>query len=414
MLCLPDRVQVGGPVVSGMGAGGDLAAVRRTASLLVAMLCACLLTACASLERIPYTQEDLAFAVIPGFPDVRVWADDPSIASRYASINLRQPTMLALSGGGADGAFGAGLLSGWTQRGNRPQFTVVTGASAGALIAPFAFLGSGYDEVLKSVFAGGEMENFLQFQGVSGLFGTGLFNAGPLKNLIAKYVDENVLAAVANEYRNGRRLFITTTDLDSQRTSIWDMGRIATSGQPGALELFRKVMEASASIPGIFPPVLIDVEGNGKRFAEMHVDGGVTTNILIVPEAILLARKPLLPPNVRPKIYAILNGKLGPYFEVVKPSTLQIAVRAFATSVRSNTRNTLLASYEFIRRRGWEMSLAAIDDGFPNQAKPGFDTAYMRGLFEYGFERGRSGEMWLRTPADPADQPARRPRVASQ
>src|SRR5262249_28842944 len=157
-----------------------------------------------------------------------------------------------LSGGGADGAFGAGFLVGWTERGSRPQFTVVTGASAGSLIAPFAFLGSSHDEVLKTVFASGEMENFLQFQGVRGLFGTGLFKAEPLKALIAKYVDENVLAAVANEYRNGRRLFITTTDLDSQRTAIWDMGRIAASGQPGSLELFRKVMEASASIPGIF------------------------------------------------------------------------------------------------------------------------------------------------------------------
>jgi hypothetical protein len=372
-----------------------------------------LLSACASIERIPYTQEDQALAVIPGFPDVRGWADDPNITSRYAGINTRTPTMLALSGGGADGAFGAGFLTGWTARGTRPQFTVVTGASAGALIAPFAFLGSGYDEVLKSVFASGEMENFLQFQGVSGLFGTGLFAAGPLRNLIAKYVDDTVLQAVAEEYRKGRRLFITTTDLDSQRTSIWDMGRIAASGQPGALDLFRKVMEASASIPGIFSPVLIDVEGNGKRFAEMHVDGGVTANILVVPEAILLAPKPILPPNIRPKIYAILNGKLGPYFEVVKPSTLQIAVRAFATSVRSNTRNTLLASYEFIKRRGWEMSLAAIDDSFPNQAKPGFDTAYMRGLFEYGFERGRSGNMWQRSPAEPIER-RRDPRVASQ
>jgi predicted patatin/cPLA2 family phospholipase len=379
------------------------------------MLCVCLLAACASVERIPYTQEDQALATIPGFPDARGWADDPNIAARYAGITARNPTMLALSGGGADGAFGAGFLSGWTVRGTRPQFTVVTGASAGALIAPFAFLGSGYDEVLRNVFASGEMENFLQFQGVSGLFGTGLFNTGPLRNLIAKYVDANVLEAIAGEYRNGRRLFVVTTDLDSQRTSIWDMGRIAASGQPGALDLFRRVMEASASIPGIFSPVLIDVEGNGKRFAEMHVDGGVTANILIVPEAILLARKPLLPANARPKIYAILNGKLGPYFEVVKPSTLQIAVRAFATSVRSNTRNTLLASYEFIKRRGWDMSLAAIDDSFPNQEKPGFDTAYMRGLFEYGYERGRSGQMWQHSPAEAIELPkTRAPRVASQ
>lgn len=391
---------------------------RSILSLFAGLALAILLTACASIERIPYTQEDQAFATIPGFPDVRAWADDPNIVSRYARINTRQPTILALSGGGADGAFGAGFLNGWTARGNRPQFTMVTGASAGALIAPFAFLGSGYDEALRQVFASGEMENFLQFAGLSGLFGTGLFKAEPLKALIAKYVDANMLEAVANEYRAGRRLFIVTTDLDSQRTSIWDMGRIAASGQPGALDLFRKVMEASASIPGIFSPVLIDVEGNGKRFAEMHVDGGVTANILVVPEAILLARKPLLPGHVKPRIYAILNGKLGPHFEVVKPRTLQIAVRAFATSVRANTRNTLLASYEFIRRRNWELNLAAIDDNYPNQEKPGFDTAYMRSLFEYGYERGRSGQMWQRSPADAIEPPApareRAPRVASQ
>src|SRR5690606_6791814 len=134
----------------------------------------------------------------------------PNIVLRYAGMKTRQPIMLALSGGGADGGFGAGLLSGWTARGTRPQFTVVTGASAGALVAPFAFLGPGYDEVLRNVFASGEMENFLQFEGVRGLVGSGLFKAGPLRDLIAKYVDATVLEAVANEYRAGRRLFIVT------------------------------------------------------------------------------------------------------------------------------------------------------------------------------------------------------------
>jgi predicted acylesterase/phospholipase RssA len=391
------------------------AQIRPALSWLAAALCTLLLAACATVERIPYTPQEQAAARIPGFPDVRAWADDPNIAQRYAGITTRQPVMLALSGGGADGAFGAGFLTGWTARGNRPQFHVVTGASAGALIAPFAFLGSNHDETLRHVFTSGEMENFLQFEGVSGLFGTGLFKAGPLKALIAKHVDANILEAVANEYRAGRRLFIVTTDLDAQRTAIWDMGRIAASGHPEALDLFRKVLEASASIPGIFSPVLIDVEANGKRFAEMHVDGGVTANILVVPEAILLAKKPILPANVKPRIYAILNGKLGPYFEVVKPTTLQIAVRAFATSVRANTRNTLLASYEFIKRRGWELNLAAIDDSVPNQEKPGFDTAYMRSLFDYGYERGRVGQMWQRSPAE-QEQPERprSPRVASQ
>ncbi|MBZ0141088.1 MAG: patatin-like phospholipase family protein [Pseudorhodoplanes sp.] len=392
-----------------------MVALRPVASSIVLAFCALSLAACATVQRIPYTAEEKSDAIIPGFADARVWADDPNISARYAGINTRQPVMLALSGGGADGAFGAGFLAGWSERGARPQFHIVTGASAGALIAPFAFLGPGYDEVLRRVFASGEMENFLQFEGVSGLFGTGLFKAGPLRALIAKYIDASTLEAIAIEYRAGRRLFIVTTDLDSQRTAIWDMGKIASSGSPQALDLFRRVMEASTSIPGIFSPVLIDVEANGKKFAEMHVDGGVTANILVVPEAILLAKKPILPANVKPKIYAILNGKLGPYFEVVKPNTFQIAVRAFATSVRSNTRNTLLASYEFVKRRGWELNLAAIDDSVPNQEKPGFDTTYMKGLFEYGYERGRSGQMWQRSPNEPVEQErARGPRVASQ
>jgi len=397
-----------------MGIGVSFApSVRRFA---MAAMCCVLAAGCATIERVSYTQQEQIAAVVPGFPDARVWADDPAIAQKTSALAptvSKQPTILALSGGGADGAFGAGFLSGWTARGNRPSFTIVTGASAGALIAPFAFLGSGYDEALKSVFASGEMENFLQFEGVSGLVGSGLFKTGPLRDLIAKYVDENVLAAVAQQYRAGRKLFIVTTNLDAQRTAIWDMGRIASSGNPKALDLFRRVMEASASIPGIFSPVLIDVEAEGKSFSEMHVDGGVTANIMVVPEAILLANKAILPQNVRPRVYIIMNGKLDPYFEVVKPRTLQIAIRSFETSVRANTRNTLLAVYEFSKRRNWQVSLAAIEDSVPNQTKPGFDTGYMRTLFEYGYERGKSGQLWQASPTEPIER-VRERRVAKQ
>jgi predicted patatin/cPLA2 family phospholipase len=397
-----------------MGIGAFFALpVRRFA---VAAMCCVLAAGCATIERVNYTQQEQIAAVVPGFPDARVWADDPAIAlktSALAPTITKQPTILALSGGGADGAFGAGFLSGWSARGSRPSFTIVTGASAGALIAPFAFLGSGYDDALRSVFASGEMENFLQFEGVSGLVGSGLFKTGPLRELIAKYVDENTLQAVAQQYRAGRKLFIVTTNLDAQRTAIWDMGRIASSGNPKALDLFRRVMEASASIPGIFSPVLIEVEAEGKAFSEMHVDGGVTANIMVVPEAILLANKAILPQNVRPKVYIIMNGKLDPYFEVVKPRTLQIAIRSFETSVRANTRNTLLAVYEFSKRRNWQVSLAAIEDSVANQTKPGFDTAYMRGLFEYGYERGKSGQLWQASPTEPIER-LRERRVARQ
>src|ERR1019366_6164924 len=207
-------------------------------------------------------------------PSGRAGASCPPLA-------LKQPTVLALSGGGAYAAFGAGLLNGWSARGTRPQFTIVTGASSGALIAPFAFLGTGQDETLRRIFTSGEMENLLQSDGLKGLFGTSLYKTAPLRELIVRHVDAKLLEAIALENRAGRRLYVVTTNIDAQRTAIWDMGKIAASDDPGALELFRNILTASASIPGLFSPVLIDVEGEGRRFAEMHVDGGVTANVLI-------------------------------------------------------------------------------------------------------------------------------------
>jgi predicted acylesterase/phospholipase RssA len=377
--------------------------MRSSVRFLAMAACALALASCASVARIPYTQQQQSTAAIPGIPKARLWADDPiAIATARRSVSgvaLKQPTVLALSGGGANGAFGAGLLSGWSARGTRPQFTFVTGASSGALIAPFAFLGANYDETLRSVFASGEMANLLQTDGLAGFFGTGIFKTAPLRELIARHVDAELLRAIAQEYQAGRRLYVVTTNLDAQRTAIWDMGKIAASDDPGALDLFRNVLTASASIPGLFSPVLIDVEAEGRRFAEMHVDGGVTTNILIVPEAVLTSGSPLFAPDARPKVYIVMNGKLAPQFEVVEPATLPIVTRSFATSVRANTRSTLLAAYQFAKSRNWEFNLAAIDSQYPTSQSMGFDTPYMKELFEYGFQMGK-GQPWHSKPLD--------------
>jgi hypothetical protein len=383
--------------------------IGRAIHLALVAAWAMALTSCAAAPRIPYTQREQTVATIPGIPDARIWADDPSIASGRRSVVTRipvlRPVVLALSGGGADGAFGAGLLTGWSARGTRPQFTIVTGASAGALIAPFAFLGPAYDNTLRNVFASGEMANLLQSDFLAGLFGTSLFKTAPLQELIARHVDETMLAAIAQQYRAGRRLYIVTTNLDAQRTAIWDMGKIAASGDPRALDLFRNVLTASASIPGVFSPVLIDVEAQGQRFAEMHVDGGVTNNVLIVPEAVLLSGTPLFPSDAKPKVYIVMNGKLSPDFEVVKASTLNIVTRSFETSVRANTRNTLLASYQFMKGRNWEFNLASIDPSYPKSPTIEFDSAYMQQLFDYGYQRGRSGILWQTTPAGMEEAP---------
>ena len=389
--------------------------MRRATRPFMVAACAMAIAGCGTVTRIPYTQQEQAEAVIPGIPGARLWADNPAIATGRRSVvsrvPVKQPTVLALSGGGADGAFGAGLLTGWSARGTRPQFTFVTGASAGALIAPFAFLGAAHDETLRSVFASGEMANLLQSEGLGGLFGAGLFKTAPLRELIARHVDVGLLAAIAQEYRAGRRLYVVTTNLDAQRTAIWDMGKIAASDEPGALDLFRNVLTASASIPGVFSPVLIDVEAQGRHFAEMHVDGGVTTNVLILPEAVLVSGTPVFPPDARPKVYIVMNGKLSPDFDVVTASTLPIVTRSFETSVRANTRNTLLASYQFAKGRNWEFNLTSVDPDYPKPNSIGFDQAYMQQLFDHGHQRGRSGIIWQSTPAEFTALP---PRVAGR
>jgi len=191
------------------------------------------------------------------------------------------------------------------------------------------------------------------------------------------------------------------------------MGKIAASDDPGALELFRNILTASASIPGLFSPILIDVEAEGRRFAEMHVDGGVTANILVVPEAVLLSGTPLFAPNARPKIYIVMNGKLAPEFEVVKDSTLPIVRRSFETSVRANTHNMLLASYQFTKRRNWEFNLASIDSDYPKSESRGFGTAYMRQLFEYGYQKGQNGQLWQAPQLELQGAAAPRPAVVT-
>jgi hypothetical protein len=382
------------------------------------------LCGCASVTRTPFTKEQQAAAAIPGIPNARVWSDDRAgallararsevLAGRGGTVNV-----LAISGGGSNGAYGAGLLAGWSERGGRPEFSVVTGASAGALIAPFAFLGPAYDPVLKSLFSEGIGEELLQIDGLSAIFGAGVFKTEPLKRLIARYIDDAMLERIGAEYRKGRRLLIVTTNLDAQRTAVWDMGAIAESGVPGALDLFRNVLTASASVPGVYSPILINVEGEGRRFEEMHVDGGVRANLLVVPESLLLSSVPPSASGFHPRAYIILNNKLEQEFEVVEGKTLAIVSRSFTTAVKANTQNTLIATYDFARRNKWDFNLTSIDADYPTTTSLGFDRSYMQQLYQYGYAQGLRGSPWRKTLPEtyPASAPPRgtAPRTAAR
>ncbi|MBR0965487.1 patatin-like phospholipase family protein [Bradyrhizobium diazoefficiens] len=347
------------------------------------------LAACTSLPRTPYTAAEASTSRVLDIDGLRRYTDDPVTKFNFPLIR----SYLALSGGGADGAYGVGVLNGWSAAGTRPAFSVVSGVSTGGLIAPFAFLGSQYDDTLKEVYTSGIAESLLNDPSIMRvLFGSGLFGNQRLRELVARYVGPEILEQVARENAKGRRLLVVTTDLDTQRTAIWDMGKIAAVGTPEALKLFRDVMAASASIPLVFPPILIEAEGQGHRFQEMHVDGGVTAPVLTLPEALLFQGR--MPANTKMEIYILVNKKIERNFELVSNSTIDVASRSLSSITQSQTRSIIFSTYDFAKRNNLGFHLSYIARDYPAPPSEGFDTAYMRALYQYGYEKAAAGQAW--------------------
>jgi hypothetical protein len=375
------------------------------------------LAACASLTRDPVTPELEDKVSVLDNVQVRYWGDraPPNMgalaAEKWAQVKSSRPgllkaggrpqiSFLAVSGGGSDGAFGAGLLVGWTARGDRPEFDIVTGVSTGALTAPFAFLGPRYDKALKDVYTNYSTEQLVTKHPIRGLLGgEALASNAPLAGVIARYVDASFLGEVAREHTRGRRLLIGTTNLDAQRPVIWDMGRIASSGDPSALELFRNVLLASAAIPGLFPPVYVQVRAGGQMLDEMHVDGGTTNQVFLLPNQISAGSiDAKLGINPIRRVYIIRNGRLDPEYKAVKASTLAIAGRSISTLIKTQGIGDLYQMYEFARRNRIDYNLAFIPGNFPDTSTEAFDPKYMSGLFDLGFQLGKSGRPWKKTP----------------
>lgn len=371
--------------------------------ILIALALAAQLGACGSTPRIGYTADQAAAATLPGMDlSVRAYADasESTFTEMVARPDAKKAPFayLALSGGGGDGAYGAGVLNGWSESGKRPEFSLVSGVSTGALIAPFAFLGPAYDPTLTDIYTGGIASTLVQSPSVANvLFGSGLFGDGRLRALVRRYVTAELLARIAEQHAKGRRLLVVTTNLDSQRAVIWNMGAIATSGGPSALTLFTDVLTASASIPAVFPPQLLDVQADGRAFQEMHVDGSVVTPVFTLPQSFLLRDGRLRTPGGKSDIYVIINGRLEPEFDLAENNTLSIVERAFTTASRARSRATMAATYAFTRANGIGFNLTYIDETAPDtNAARGFDTAYMRTLYQSGYETGRTGTFWRR------------------
>lgn len=369
-----------------------------SAAVLIGMLG---LAGCASpdLERVPYTAAEAALADIPGMPHVRFYADtDAAVFDSFVPPATGGPqgaSYLAMSGGGADGAYGAGFINGLTQSGRRPTFTIVSGISTGALMAPFVFLGPRYDQALAKLYTGGLGATLIKKVNIiNGLFGNALVESDKLGHLVKENIDEQVMAEVAAEHRKGRRLFVATTNLDSQRPVVWDLGAIATSGSPDALALFRQVVTASASIPSLFPPRLVGVEAQGRAFKEMHVDGSTIQQIFVAPDAILYGDRPSRSLANLKTLYVLLNNKVAPTFAVTANETFAVGARSLSTVLRREVQTNVQAANAYARRRGLAFNLAAIPGSYDDSAADSFDPDFMRQLFDYGVAAGKSASPW--------------------
>jgi hypothetical protein len=367
------------------------------------------------LEAVPHALT--AQAEIPGMPGVRyVGGGDMSELARIALDSVRKEqeylakqghtgplppaAFLAISGGGDNGAYTAGLLNGWTAAGTRPEFKLVTGISTGALIAPFAFLGPKYDATLKEVYTTISPKDIIEHRNlIAGALGDAMADSTPLWNLTRKSVNADLLKAIAAEYAKGRFLMIATADLDARRGIIWDMGKIATYGGPKALELFISVMIASASIPGGFPPVLIDVEAGGKRYQEMHVDGGTMAQVFAYPPSLHIRAMSAASGVTRERrLYVIRNARLDPDWAQVERNTMSIAGRAIASLIHNQGIGDLYRIYATAQRDGVDFNLAFIPSSFNAPHKEEFDNTYMRALYDVGYDLAVKGYPWMKTP----------------
>ena len=338
-------------------------------------------------SRPDFTADDQAAAAIPGVPGARFWAD--SEKDFLAALPTQPGPWLALSTGGGDGAFGAGLLTGWSESGKRPEFSVVTGVSTGALMAPFAFIGSAEDAGLRRAYteynAGDIFEDVKTPES--------LVDTWPLKRLIAKEVTPELMARVAEAHKNGRRLFVATTNLDARRGVVWNMGAIAAKGDEAALKLFRDILAASTAIPGLFPPVLIDVEVNGKKTQEMHADGGLSAQVFVASESMLNTSSTTKLPAT--ELYLIANNRLTPEFQMTDRTLIFVLGSSIAVGVQSMLRVNIDRAYGAAKRSGVPFYLSYPALAADQQGKGVFDTEFMKGLFEQGVARGKGGQPFV-------------------
>lgn len=394
---------------------------RRALAVFAAAGAAAALPGCASPTRLAAVPRgSTGTATVFGLPNERFLPTEPgglaALQREFLAALQRLKTtqglpaaglpppldLLGISGGGEDGAFGAGLLNGWTERGGRPEFSLVTGVSTGALSAPFAFLGSDWDAKLRSVYTDITLADVLVPRAfTAAIWDDGMADNSPLFLTISRYLDETMLTEIARAYQAGRLLLIGTSNLDAQVPVIWNIGAIAASGHPRALDTVRRILLASAAVPGAFSPVLFDVTVEGQALQELHVDGGAFVQLFLYPPIVSEERRERMArgmPVTPVRAWVIRNAKLDPQWASVNRRTVPIASRAISSMIAVSGYNDLHRIHFTAQRDRVDYNLAFIGREFTATLDKPFDQAYMQSLYAYGRRRAVEGDAWVDRP----------------
>ena len=368
---------------------------------LLAVALASLLAGCATLSRMPAPPLSSTHVAPASYQaKLRINSYDPQASSVVTALYTKaieasdgSIDILALSGGGAGGAFGVGGLVGLQRKDTRPEFEIVTGVSSGALIAPYAFLGPDWDPAITEIYTAPETARLVVRRGLGALFQTSLYRTDHFIQWVDSHVTPKFMDAIARESRKGRLLLVATTNIDTGASTIWNMGLIAEQGGPRARKLFIDVLVASSSIPAVFPPKLIDVESGGQHFQEMHVDGGVAVPFFVVPANMSLGDETIRRLKGA-NLYVIPNSQIeiGPANSVLK--TTSIIPRSFEIDQVYRARQNVALTAYFATSNEMAFRMTWIPSSFPYQGSLVMDQPSMKSLFNAGLDLAESGQAW--------------------
>lgn len=372
------------------------------------------LAGCSTVPEHHGVPESLAMQVKPiGVDNTRTWGNDTRVSyefletfiDNYMSRKTHSDSLeiLALSGGGANGAFGAGILSAWTEKGTRPEFDLVTGVSTGAILAVFAFLGTEYDYHIVDFYTNSSDDDLFKAKDFLAAFRSmSMLNVSPYEKLVRDTIDTELLSVVAEGYRHGRLLLIGTTHLESQRLSVWNMGAIAAQNTAASEKLFEDIILASTAIPGAMPAVQIEVEHGDTSYQELHVDGGVARQVFLLPDTVSASSLEKGVLAKKRQLYVIRNGEFSPSWQEVTPSLVAISSRSLNTIIKYQGRSDVMRIYNQANQANIEFNFAHIDNDFKevNETKEQFNPEHMQKLFQYGFEKMSQDALWVDRPPE--------------